>query len=151
MTTTRRRRSSRGTRRPDEGSVSIFAVIITLVVVVFFGAVVDFERKLQARQDATTAAQEAARAGAGRVDLDCAYSSGRFVVDREAAVHAARRYLKTGGYAGTVTAVGEHAIRVQVTVNKPAMFLPVIGITTLRAEATATANLTTGVEGPQQR
>ncbi|MFV2216992.1 pilus assembly protein TadG-related protein [Actinomadura sp. LOL_016] len=136
--------------RSDEGSISIFAVIITLVIVVFFGAVVDFERKLEARQDATTAAQEAARAGAGRVDLHRAYTHGEFVVDRDAAIAAARHHLQTGGYTGTVTAVGTHTIRVQVTITEPALFLPVIGISHLRAKAAATANLTTGVQGPHR-
>ena len=134
----------------DRGSVSIFAVIITLVVVVFFGAVVDFEQKLEARQDANTIAQEAARAGAGRVDLDRAYSHGEFTVDRRAAIRAARDYLRTGGYTGTVTTSGTRTIRVQVTITRPALFLSVIGIETLRAEAIATADLTTGVQGPHQ-
>ncbi|TMQ92747.1 hypothetical protein ETD83_26770 [Actinomadura soli] len=137
-------------RYGDDGSVSIFAIIITLVVVVFFGAVVDFGYKLQARHDATTAAQESARAGAARVDLDRAYTRGEFVVDRQSAVHAARAYLRSGGYTGTVTASGTRAIRVHVTITRPALFLPVIGVTRLRADAVATANLTTGVQGPHQ-
>ncbi|NEA27634.1 hypothetical protein G3I70_34830 [Actinomadura bangladeshensis] len=130
--------------------MSIFAVILTLVVVVLFGAVVDFEQKLEARQDANTAAQEAARAGAGRVDLNRAYSDGKFTVDRRAAVRAARDYLRAGGYTGTVTTSGTHAIHVHVTITRPAVFLPAIGISHLRADGDATANLTTGVEGPHQ-
>ncbi len=137
-------------RLSDAGSVSIFAVILTLVVVVFFGAVVDFEQKLEARQDANTVAQEAARAGAGRVDLNRAYSDGEFTVDRHAAIRAARDYLRAGGYTGTVTASGARAIHVHVTITRPALFLPVIGISHLRADGTATANLTTGVRGPAQ-
>ncbi|TDB96929.1 hypothetical protein E1266_08370 [Actinomadura sp. 7K534] len=134
----------------DEGSISIFAVILTLVVVVFFGAVVDFEQKLEARQDANTAAQEAARAGAGHVDLDRAYADGEFTVDRRAGLRAARAYLEAGGYTGTVTSSGAHSIRVHVTITRPALFLSVIGIEHLRADGTATANLTTGVRGPRQ-
>ncbi|SEG26166.1 Putative Flp pilus-assembly TadE/G-like [Thermomonospora echinospora] len=128
----------------------MFAVIISLVVLVFFGAVVDFERKLEARHDAGIAAQEAARAGAGQVDLDRAYGGGRFVVDRQAAIRAAQRYLRAGGYSGAVTVAGPRAIRVHVTVTKSALFLPVIGVSTLRAEAEAVADLTTGVEGARQ-
>ncbi|MFA1549922.1 pilus assembly protein TadG-related protein [Actinomadura chokoriensis] len=130
--------------------MSVFAVIITLVVVVFFGAVVDFEQVLEARQDADTVAQEAARAGAGRVDPNRAYARGQFVVDREAAIRAARSYLRSGGYSGTVAMAGTRAIHVHVTTIRPARFLSVIGISVLRAEGTATANLTTGVEGPHQ-
>ncbi|WP_170180869.1 pilus assembly protein TadG-related protein [Actinomadura pelletieri] len=128
--------------------MSVFAVIITLVVVVFFGAVVDFEQALEARQDANTIAQEAARAGAGHVDRDRAYSRGQFVVDQESAVRAARSYLRASGHSGTVTTVGRRTIRVHVSITRPARFLPVIGISTLHAEGTATAILTTGIEGP---
>ncbi|TDB84233.1 pilus assembly protein [Actinomadura sp. KC216] len=138
------------TRHGDDGSVSIFAVIIALVVLVFFGAVVDFGNKLKARQVASVVAQEAARAGAGRVDLDRAYTQGEFVVDRPSAVRAARAYLRSGGYTGTVTASGTHSIRVHVTITRPAIFLPIIGVTRLRADAAATANLTTGVRGPHR-
>ncbi|GAA2456003.1 hypothetical protein GCM10010191_89140 [Actinomadura vinacea] len=130
--------------------MSVFAVIITLVVVVFFGAVVDFEQKLEARHDAHTTAQEAARAGAGHIDLDHAYGHGRFVVGRQAAQRAAEQYLRAGGHAGSVTPVGTRSIRVRVTVTRPALFLPLIGISTLRADAVAVADLTYGVEGPSQ-
>ncbi|WP_301174598.1 pilus assembly protein TadG-related protein [Actinomadura geliboluensis] len=130
--------------------MSVFAVIITLVVVVFFGAVVDFEQVLEARQDANTVAQEAARAGAGRVDRNRAYARGQFVVDRESALRAARSYLRSSGYRGTVTVAGRRAIHVHVSTTRPARFLSVIGISVLHAEGAATANLTTGVEGPSQ-
>ncbi|WP_346049840.1 pilus assembly protein TadG-related protein [Actinomadura chokoriensis] len=134
----------------DHGSVSVFAVIITLVVVVFFGAVVDVEQILEARQNANTAAQEAARAGAGLVDRDRAYTSGKFTVDRQSAMRAARSYLQAGGYRGTVSTAGARSIRVHVSVTRPAHFLSVIGISTLHADATATASLTTRVEGTRQ-
>lgn len=140
----------RNLAKADRGSVSVFAVIITLVVLVFFGAVVDFEQVLEARQDAGTAAQEAARAGAGRVDLDHAYKRGRFLVDRQAALRAARTYLRTGGYTGTATTTGTQTIRVHVTITRSARFLSLIGISALHADADATADLTTGVEGPSQ-
>jgi Flp pilus assembly protein TadG len=134
----------------DRGSISVFAVIVTLVVVVFFGAVVDFEQVLEARQDANIAAEEAARAGAGLVDQTRAYSRGKFFVDRQSALRAARSYLRAGDYSGAVSVAGARSIRVHVTVTRPSRFLSVIGISTLRADATATANLLTGVEGPRQ-
>lgn len=137
-------------QQSDRGSVSVFAIIITLVVVVFFGAVVDFEQVLEARQDANTAAQEAARAGAGLVDRNRAYTRGKFVVDRQSALRAARSYLRAGDYSGTVSAAGARSIRVHVAITRPARFLSVIGISALHADATATANLLTGVEGTRQ-
>jgi Flp pilus assembly protein TadG len=135
-------------RRRDRGALSIFTVIITMVVVVFFGAIVDFEQKLEARHDANIAAEEAARAGAGQVDRDRAYAhGGAFIVDRQAAIHAAQQYLRTGGYTGSVTPLGARRIKVSVTITKPAIFLPVIGVSTLHVTAAAIADLATGVEG----
>ncbi|MEV5704804.1 pilus assembly protein TadG-related protein [Actinoallomurus sp. NPDC052274] len=133
--------------RRERGALSIFTVIITMVVIVFFGAIVDFSQKLEARHDANVTAEEAARAGAGQVDRDRAYAHGSFRVDREGAIHTAQEYLRAGGYHGSATPVGAHRIRVRVTVTRPAIFLPVIGITSLHADATADADLATGIKG----
>ncbi|GAB2841468.1 hypothetical protein GCM10027176_51650 [Actinoallomurus bryophytorum] len=140
-------------RRPracsgDRGGLSIFTVIITLVVVVFFGAIVDFGRQLDARHDANIAAEEAARAGAGQIDADRAYTrGGSFVIDRPAAIRAAQHYLRTSGYTGTAAPLDDHRISVHVTITRRAIFLPLIGITTLHVQAGAVADLITGVEG----
>ena len=141
---------SRSPRRVphDRGALSIFTVIITLAVVVFFGAIIDFGQKLDARHDANIAAEEAARAGAGHVDVDRAYArGGTFVIDRDAAVRAAQQYLRVSGYTGTVTPLDDRRIRVHVDISRRAIFLPLIGITTLHVRADAVADLVTGVEG----
>ncbi|GAB3971238.1 hypothetical protein GCM10029978_046050 [Actinoallomurus acanthiterrae] len=135
-------------RERERGALSIFTVVITMVVIVFFGAIVDFGQKLQARHDANIAAEEAARAGAGQVDRDRAYShGGTFRVDRQAAIRAAQDYLHAGGYHGSVTALGARRIRVRVALTRPAIFLPVIGISTLHVQAVADADLATGIRG----
>jgi Flp pilus assembly protein TadG len=138
-----------GERRGRErGALSIFTVIITMVVIVFFGAIVDFSQKLQARHDANIAAEEAARAGADKVDRDHAYAhGGTFRVDPPAAIRAAQDYLHAGGYHGSVTALGARRIRVRVALTRPAIFLPVIGIWRLHVEAVADADLATGIKG----
>lgn len=130
------------------GALSTFTIIITMVVMVFFGAIVDFGEKLRARHDANIAAEEAARAAAGQVNRDRAYArGGDFAIDRQAAIQAAQDYLRYGGYRGSVTPVGTRSVRVQVTITRPAIFLAAIGIATLRARAAAVADLATGVEG----
>ncbi|GLY86015.1 pilus assembly protein TadG-related protein [Actinoallomurus iriomotensis] len=141
--------ASRAERRSgDRGGLSIFTVIITLVVVVFFGAIVDFGRQLDARHDANIAAEEAARAGAGQIDADRAYAhGGTFVINRSDAIRAAQNYLHAGGYTGTVTPLDDHRISVHVTITRRAIFLPLIGITALHVQADAVADLVTGVEG----
>jgi Flp pilus assembly protein TadG len=132
----------------DRGGLSIFTVITTLVVIVFFGAIVDFGQKLDARHDANIAAEEAARAGAGQINADRAYAhGGTFTIDRAAAIRAAQQYLHAGGYTGTVTPLDDRRISVQVTITRRAIFLPLIGINTLHVQAGAIADLVTGVEG----
>jgi hypothetical protein len=147
-------RSLNGSVTPagDRGALSIFAIIITLVVVVFFGAIVDFGQKLQARHDANVVAEEAARAGAGQVDRDRAYGrGGSFTIDREAAIRAAQNYLLAAGYSGAATPLGARRIRVHVTVSRPAISLPLIGITQLHVDANADADLATGIQGENDR
>ena len=95
-------------------------------------------------------AEEAARAGAGQVDRVAAYRDARFVVDRGAAVRAARSYLGTSGHTGTVSVTGPRSIRVTVTVTKPTWILSVVGVPSVSMTATATASLTPGVEGPER-
>jgi hypothetical protein len=140
------RRSDAPSQDRDRGALSVFIAITTLVAVLFLGAVVDFEQKLRALHDANIAAEEAARAGAGCIDRDRAYAGGGLVIDRRAAVYAVENYLHSGGYIGSVTAISDHSIRVHVTTSTPAVFLTVIGITTLHADASATADLTLSTE-----
>jgi hypothetical protein len=140
------RSAVRGDSGGDHGGLSIFTVVITLVVVVFLGAIVDFEQKLEARHDANVIAQEAARAGAGQVDRGRAYARGLFTVDRDAAIRAANAYLRASGHPGSVTPVGSRGIRVTVVIERPAIFLTLIGTSTMRVRGQATADLVTGVE-----
>jgi len=145
-----RRPTAQSGRRGDHGGLSIFTVIITFAVLIFMGAIVDFEQRLRARHDAGIIAQEAARAGAGQIDRSRAYASGLYVVDRAAAIHAAHLYLQAGGYTGSVTPLGTRSVQVHVVVQRRAVFLPLIGISTLRAEGAATADLVTGVTSEGQ-
>jgi Flp pilus assembly protein TadG len=134
----------------DQGALSIFTAIIALVVVIFLGGVIDFEQKLEARHDANILAQEAARAGAGQVNLDRFYTRGQFTIDRAAAIDASTAYLRASGHTGTVTTAGARSIRVSVVIERPAIFLPLVGISSLRARGEATADMVAGVEGPTE-
>jgi hypothetical protein len=116
----------------------------------FLGVIVDFEQKLEARHDANIIAQEAARAGAGQVDRDHAYARGQFTVDRDAAIQASNAYLRASGHTGSAIAVGGRSIRVSVVIERPAIFLTLIGTSTLRVQGEATADLVTGVSTEAQ-
>jgi Flp pilus assembly protein TadG len=140
---------ARESRTRDEGSITLLVVVFFVALLAAVGLVVDGGTKLRAAREASAVAEEAARAGVGRIDRDRAYTQGGpFVVDRSAALAAARAYLASSGNTGSVSIVGAQTIRVTVTVSKPAILLSAIGIGDLQVTKTATADLLQGVERP---
>jgi Putative Flp pilus-assembly TadE/G-like len=150
MITAGRSTSLTRTRDPlarDLGSVTLLVVVFFLALLAATGLVVDGGAKLRAARQASAVAEEAARAGAGRVDRDRAYAhGGRFIIDRTAAEAAARTYLTSSGNTGSVSVAGAQTIRVTVTINKPTVLLAAIGIGQVHVTKTATADLVQGVE-----
>ncbi|TDB84323.1 hypothetical protein E1264_25095 [Actinomadura sp. KC216] len=136
-------------RTRDDGTISLLVIVFFLALLAAAGLVVDGGTKLRAAREASAVAEEAARAGAGRIDRDHAYTQGgRFVVDRTAAVSAARAYLAGSGNTGTVSITSGQKIRVTVTITEPTLLLSAIGINDLQVSKTATADLLQGVERP---
>ncbi|HTZ91604.1 MAG TPA: TadG family pilus assembly protein [Streptosporangiaceae bacterium] len=131
---------------PERGALSLMIVILFVALAALAGIVADGGAKLEADQNAAALAQEAARAGATTVDESSAYSSGTFVVDQQQAIDAARSYLIDAGYDQyRVTALGDRAIQVSVTITEPTTFLSLIGVDSFTCTGTATAALLTGV------
>jgi hypothetical protein len=120
---------------------------LMVVLLAFAGLVIDGGRKLDQSENAYAIAQEAARAGAGMVNTSVAYSSGRYQVDLPEALSAARAYLASSGYTGTVTGSGDQ-ISVTVRLTEHTVLLSLVGIDTMTSTGTAVATLTTGVTGP---
>lgn len=125
----------------------MFVLIFFLALLASIGLVVDGGAKLRAAREASAIAEEAARAGAGTIEADRAYTTGQFVIDQQAAVRAARSYLTASGHQGTVSPIGTRRIRVTVHIIKPALLLSLVGIPSISVTRTATADLVTGIEG----
>jgi hypothetical protein len=135
-------------RNSERGALSLMIVVLFAVLVALAGVVVDGGAKLTTDENAVSAAQEAARAGAAMVDRSSAYGSGSFVIDQGRALEAARRYLTGAGYDHfTLSADGSRAIRVSVAITEPTNFLSLFGIDSFTCTGTATASLVTGVTG----
>jgi hypothetical protein len=139
----------------ERGSLTLMLAVMFVALLALAGIVIDGGAKLTAAENATAIAQEAARAGAGMVNPATAYSSGSFVVDVSEARQAAEQYLAQSwvvgqGYRGSVTRVGTHSIEVTVNVTQPTKVLSIIGIDSVSATGTATANLIAGVTGTGQ-
>jgi nitrous oxidase accessory protein NosD len=136
--------------RSERGAITPYMMIFISILMLFVGLAWDGGAKLRAGWEAVGVAEEAARAGAGQIDRATAYQHGRFVVDRGAAVRAARSYLRSSGHRGAVTIAGPQSISVTVTVTNPTWILSVVGLSSVTATATATASLIPGIEGPER-
>jgi Flp pilus assembly protein TadG len=132
----------------ESGSLTLMLVVLLVALLALAGLVLDGGAKLNAASTAAAVAQEAARAGAGQVSQPTAYSSGSFVISQAAAINAARHYLATAGYRGTVQVTGPRTIRVTVTIRQPTKVLSLIGISSFTVTESATATLVAGVTGP---
>jgi Flp pilus assembly protein TadG len=144
-----------GPGQAERGSLTLMLAVMFVSLVALAGIVIDGGAKLTAAENATSIAQEAARAGAGMVNQQTAYSSGSFVVDIGQAEAAANQYLATASTAGVTGSSGPvpgqpNTIEVTVTITRPTKVLSILGITSMTVTGHATANLESGVTGPGQ-
>ncbi|HLU73825.1 MAG TPA: pilus assembly protein TadG-related protein [Nonomuraea sp.] len=96
----------------DRGSVTAFSVVFTVALLICAGLVVDGGTKIQAYREAYAVAEEAARAGAGQVDVDRVYAKGgRIEIDSIKALSAARAYLGSAGPQGRAAMAGDRTSR----------------------------------------
>ena len=134
----------------EDGTLTLFTAIVVIGLLAAVAFIADAGQKLAAAAQAQSIAQQAARAGAAEVNTSAAYArGGTFTVDPAQAAAAACAYLAENGQAGTVTVTGAHTVTVTVTVTKPAAFGRVIGIGSLSATESASADLEQGITGPQ--
>jgi Flp pilus assembly protein TadG len=139
----RRLRALPGRRRPDQGSATIWAIAMVVVVLLLAGAVLDGGNAMAARIKALDLAQEAARAGANQIDLNALRNQGVVRLDPTRAHTAAQDFLTRAGVTGTVTAT---AVQVTVTVTRsqPTLILQLVGVGSIPMTATAHAVPATG-------
>ncbi len=117
-------------QRSERGSISLFAVVVTVGLIVVIGLVVDGGGKIHAQQRAQTAAREAARAGGQAIVAGTAIRGQGAVVDTSAARIAAQNYLTAAGVTGTVSIQGGTTVVVRTTETYQPTFLGIVGIGT---------------------
>jgi hypothetical protein len=108
-----------------------------------FGLVVDGGRLLDQRSHAHDVAAKAARAGAQELSVGGFVGAGGLELDPVRAQAAARDYLAREGMAGAVTVTGP-TVTVTVTTTVALTWLRLVGATSKRVSATATADARTG-------
>ncbi|AXH93583.1 pilus assembly protein TadG-related protein [Micromonospora aurantiaca] len=143
MTSRRLRTALRPAAGRDRGSATAFGLFLILVVLVLAGAILEGGNAMSARGHATDIAQQAARAGANQLNLGALRQNGVVQIDPAAAQAAATAFLNQMGEQGSVTATAEE-VRVTVTVTRPGILVPILGLDTLTVRATATAAPITG-------
>ena len=125
-------------RRSDEGSITLFAVVIVAGLLIALGLVVDGGRQLAAQRQADAVADQAARAGAQALDRTILRTTGTARLDTAAAITAARQYLAAAGLDGTVD-VTPTTVTVHVTATHATAVLSLIGLTDMTVHASSTA------------
>ncbi|KLL10570.1 pilus assembly protein TadG-related protein [Protofrankia coriariae] len=131
------RRACRGER--DAGTVTVFVVILFAAFVMFGGLIVDAGGALADKTNAMGIAQEAARAGAQKIDLTAFRRTGTVRLLPDPAVAAARSYLAQAGATGTAT-VADNTVTVTVTATHHTQLLGIVGLDALTVTGTGSAH-----------
>lgn len=130
--------------RGDAGQTTAFATVMISALVFVTGLVLDGGLVLSARLRALGEAQEAARAGARRIDLLTYRERGDMVLNRQDAAAAARAYLASADATGTVR-VSADQVTVTVQDTQHTQILSIIGIGSISVRATARARPARGI------
>ncbi|QAY68767.1 pilus assembly protein TadG-related protein [Xylanimonas protaetiae] len=137
-------------RDPERGSVSAWAAICTLGLILCAGLAVDLGGQVHTLQRTHDLAQQAARAGGQALAAAHAMRGDVLTVDTTAAKAEATRYLEAAGATGTVTVSDGTRVTVTVTGTYDTVILGVIGINALDVTATATSRTVRTLGGIEQ-
>jgi len=130
--------------RRDDGAFSPLIAVVAISIFAMIGLSVDGGGAMQAREHADNVAAEAARAGGQAIDLGQAVGGTADVVNPDAAVAAAKEYLKAEGLRGRVT-ISPDQRRITVVIKivyKPVM-LGLVSVKPWTETGQATAVLVT--------
>jgi len=114
-----------------------FVLLLLVGLFALVGLVVDGGAALTAHQAAEVAAEQAARSGAGAIDVD-ALRSGTVQIDPAAAVVAAEQSAAAAGHPGTAEVNGA-VVTVRIRYDVPTTVLGIVGIGSLGVTAVASA------------
>lgn len=121
----------------QDGSATLFLVLMAGALLFATGLVVDGGRKLNALGEARDLADNAARAGAQAVAAPATRAGGAPQLNPTAAAAAAQAYLGSLGHSGRVSVNGD-TVTVTVTITRPMKILP-LGSYSATAAESATA------------
>ena len=149
----RRRRTPRpGERSRDErGSVTLWALLATIVFTLIVGISVDLNGQIRAKQRATDVAAQAVRVAGQRVNPTTLMSGPPVAtIDASLAKTAAQQVIAQAGMTGTVTITGGVRITVTTTARYEPLFLSTLGIGALTVTGDATGRLVRAQDGTER-
>lgn len=138
------------TNRDDRGSVSLWMMLSSFVMIMLVGLAVDLGGQVHAQQRAHDLAAQAARAGGEEVQAAPAIQGRYVAIDTTAARRAAEQYLAAAGAVGTVRVTGGDTITVTVHGTYRPQFLGIIGLRHLGVSGSASAHLIRTLGGNQR-
>ncbi len=137
--------------RDERGAVAPLVAVVLIGLLGVTALVVDGGVLFAARRDLQGLADSAARAGAMAVDLTSLRSADHVILDTTEADQAARAYLRTAGFDGSVTVRADTlAVAVDLIQDRPTVLMGLVGIRTVRTEAHAVARPRAGIERPEE-
>jgi Flp pilus assembly protein TadG len=134
-------------REMERGSATIFVVGFAIVLFAGAGLAIDGGRAINARDKATDVAEQAARAGAGQLDLDLLRKvDGTVVLDQGAARARADSFVTAAGLVPATTTT-DSSVTVHASATYRTALLGIIGINSIDVSGIATASPATGTNG----
>ncbi len=131
--------------REESGSLTVFAVVVSVALFAIFGLVIDAGRALAARNTAQDEAELAARVGADQLSTE-ALRQGLVEIDPSAAIERADSYLRSISQTGSTTVSGQ-TVTVSIDEMTPTVMLGIIGINRIAIAVSASATNVHGVTG----
>lgn len=128
----------------EEGSIVIFTVMFSIVLLALLGLAIDGGRAMAAKESAIDEAEQAARAGANILSRSALYS-GQVRENPIGAIIAAEMYMRKSGHPGIAGVYGRTVVASITPYRIPTTFLSIIGINTFTISASSSA---TSVAGP---
>lgn len=136
---------SRGWWRAEDGTTTVFFLVLVPAMVMMAGLALDGGRILSARRDALDIAQNAALAGVQGVNVSEVHGGGVHLDPGTVAVKV-NGYLAAQGAAGSFTMTGQ-TVTVVVTETVSMELLGAVGVGSKTVTGRATARISRGVEG----
>jgi len=127
-------------RREERGAATAFFLMLVVVLFACAGLVFDGGSALNARMKLADVAEQAARAGADRIDVEALRNQGVLEIDTQAARQAASDWMRAAGYPGADVEVDDQGrVSVSGKTTVGTQILGLVGISKFTVQATATA------------